>query len=107
MSRWVLVFFGLSFLSGAWGEENPSSDDGYHPLFDGKDLQGWLADPLTLAHWKVRDGIIETDGKGQNLISEVNFRDFEMIVEWRARLLVLTEESGSAVVPKLRSRIRP
>lgn len=83
MSRWVSVVFGLSFLSAAWSQDPPSTEAA-HPLFNGKDLQGWLADPLAIDHWKVKEGVLHADGKGHNLISEENYRDFELTVEWRA-----------------------
>ena len=84
MSRWACLLLGLLFIPAAFGQDEPATGAAHHPLFNGKDLQGWLADPLTTPHWKVKEGVIHADGKGRNLISEDNFRDFELIVEWRA-----------------------
>jgi len=83
MSRWAVLVFGLSFLSVVWSQD-PASNDASHPLFNGKDLQGWLADPMATEHWKVKEGVLHADGKGHNLISESNYRDFELTLEWRA-----------------------
>ena len=79
---------------------------GFTALFNGRDLAGWkglVADPLKRAkmtpeqlkaeqakadenmraHWKVEDGVIVFDGKGQNLCTAKPYRDFEMLVDWK------------------------
>jgi hypothetical protein len=79
---------------------------GYTPLFNGKDLTGWkglvgspktraamskdelataqkAADENMRAHWKVVDGELVFDGKGQSLCTDKDYGDFEMFVDWK------------------------
>jgi len=79
---------------------------GYVALFNGKDLAGWkglVADPEARAkmspaelkaaqvkadeqmrdHWKVEDGSLVYDGKGQSLCTSKDYGDFEMFVDWK------------------------
>lgn len=80
--------------------------EGFKALFNGKDLDGWkglVADPPTRAkmspealaeaqakadqrmrdHWKVVDGTLEFDGKGDSLCTIKDYADFEMLVDWK------------------------
>ncbi len=34
-------------------------------------------------HWKVEDGVLTFDGKGDNLCTSRDYRDFEMLVDWK------------------------
>jgi Domain of Unknown Function (DUF1080) len=79
---------------------------GYTSLFNGKDLSGWkglvgspktrgamsrdelaaaqkMADEKMRAHWKVVNGELEFDGKGDSLCTEKDYGDFEMFVDWK------------------------
>lgn len=79
---------------------------GFTPLFNGKDLAGWkglVSDPPARArmsredlaraqeaadqrmreHWKVEDGILVFDGKGENLCSARDYENFELLVDWK------------------------
>jgi uncharacterized protein (TIGR03000 family) len=78
---------------------------GFSALFNGKDLTGWQglvpinkrdkmtkeelaqaqkqADEKILPHWKVEDGIIEYDGKGNSLQRVKDYGDFELMVDWK------------------------
>jgi hypothetical protein len=79
--------------------------EGFHALFNGKDLTGWkglVGNPKTRAemtpeqlaeaqkkadqqmrdHWSVQDGILIYDGKGQSLCTAKDYRNFEMYVDW-------------------------
>ena len=79
---------------------------GFVALFNGKDLAGWkglVKDPPArakmsvaelaeaqekanadmLAHWKVEDGTLVFDGKGQNLCTAKDHADFELLVDWK------------------------
>ncbi|MFN8254507.1 MAG: family 16 glycoside hydrolase [Bacteroidales bacterium] len=82
------------------------ADKGFVSMFNGKDLTGWkayVADPIALAkmspkdlakkqskankkvgkNWNVKDGMIVFKGEGNNLLSDREYGDFEMIVNWR------------------------
>jgi hypothetical protein len=79
---------------------------GFKPLFNGKDLTGWkglvgspktraamskdelaaaqkTADEKMRAHWKVVDGELVFDGKGDSLCTDKDYGDFEMHVDWK------------------------
>jgi hypothetical protein len=79
---------------------------GFQALFNGKDLSGWkglVADPPKRAampadelakaqvaadqkmrdHWKVENGTLVFDGKGQSLCTAKDYGDFEMLVDWK------------------------
>lgn len=79
---------------------------GFVPLFDGRGLGGWkglVADPparakmtsLELAkaqaeadermraHWRVVDGVLVFDGKGESLCAADDYADFELLVDWK------------------------
>jgi hypothetical protein len=83
-----------------------SAPTGFVALFNGKNLNSWKgfvapfskwaefsteektskqkdADQKMKQHWHVKNGILEYDGKGQNLVSEKNYRDFELWADWK------------------------
>ena len=83
-----------------------SYEDGLVPMFNGKDLSGWqglVGNPITrkkmdskvlakkqseanlklVNNWSVKDGCIVFNGEGDNLCSEKQYGDFEMVVDWR------------------------
>ncbi len=82
------------------------SPKGFKPLFNGTDLAGWkglVGNPKTRAkmsneemsvaqkaanasmqtHWKVVDGVLQFDGKGQSLCTDQDYGDFELYVDWK------------------------
>ncbi len=85
--------------------------EGYVALFNGKDLTGWKglvspnggpparakmtaeqlateqakADARMKAHWKVEDGALVFDGKGDSLCTAKDYGDFEMYVDWKIK----------------------
>ncbi|USO00432.1 MAG: DUF1080 domain-containing protein [Phycisphaeraceae bacterium] len=80
---------------------------GWEALFDGVDLAGWTGgttrdpreleamsdeeriawrtrmDREILEHWRVDRGELISDGQGPNLVTERDFRDFELRVDWK------------------------
>ena len=83
---------------------------GFRALFNGKNLKGWRglmkgpnnnpikraalssserrvaqaeADANMTAHWKVVDGEIAFDGKGRSLQADRDYRDYELLVDWK------------------------
>ena len=82
------------------------SDEGFYPMFNGKDLSGWQglvenpisrskmnpkelakkqqeADKTVPENWSVKDGCIWFNGRGNNLCSVKEYGDFEMLVDWK------------------------
>jgi hypothetical protein len=87
------------------GPKDNTPPAGFVALFNGKDLSGWQgvipvnkraklgpeerakaqqeADAKVLPHWRVQDGVLTYDGKGDNLQSARDFGDFELYVDWK------------------------
>ena len=88
----------------------PAPPEGFVALFNGKDLEGWkglVADPekrakmsaeelaraqdnadrRMRAHWKVLDGALEFDGKGDSLCTAKDYADFDLYVDWKIKPL--------------------
>ncbi len=78
---------------------------GFSALFNGKDLHGWCgfigdfparaeyteeahaekqaeADSQMRKHWSVEDGLLVFDGQGKSLVTQEDFGDFELLVDW-------------------------
>jgi len=93
-------------LNGSADDQLNMPPEGFAALFNGTDLAGWkglVADPPKRAamsdevlakaqeeadqkmrdHWKVENGVIVFDGKGDNLCSAQDFADFELYVDWK------------------------
>jgi hypothetical protein len=91
MSRFTLfaLFLGMAAAvalaapAGA-AAPGPKPPPGFTALFNGKDLTGWRNADKQAAFWKVEDGTIHYVGKGgANLVTEKNYRDFELWVDWK------------------------
>ncbi len=57
---------------------------GWQLLFDGKTTAGWhnyLKDTLT--GWQVKDGVLFTNGKNGDIVTDRHFTDFELAAEWK------------------------
>ncbi len=76
------LLIGMIFAAAAFAQ------NGFQPLFNGKDLSGWDGDPRL---WSVRDGMIvgSTEGVSLNdnsfLISKKTYRNFILHVEMKLR----------------------
>jgi hypothetical protein len=62
---------------------------GFKPLFDGTSLDAWDLKPWQRAHWTLRDGVIDYDGKAEkkkgqvvDLWTKEKFGDLELYAEW-------------------------
>lgn len=62
-------------------------DAGFQSLYNGLDLEGWVAPPEIRSHWKASDWILEHDGKRgavePHLWTEAEYGDFVMVADWR------------------------
>jgi len=66
------------------------ADEGFVPLFNGKDLSGWKVPAGDNGHWKVVDGVIDYDARSEaagdkSLWTEKEYGDFVLRVEWRIK----------------------
>lgn len=74
---------GTILLTAASGPAAHHGDgDGWVSLFNGKDLSGWKT-PAAAHNWTVIDGVIDYEAKGGDLVSEKEYGDYELQLEWR------------------------
>ncbi len=86
-------------------KKDNSPPEGFTALFNGKDLTNWqglvelpqraklnpdelaekqkAANEKYLPHWKVEDGALVYDGKGQSLQTAKDYGNFELYVDWK------------------------
>jgi len=109
MRRLIMVLAGCAVCWGTGGAAQGADNtppSGFVALFNGKDLTGWKglvaspparakmapeklaeaqkkADERMRAHWKVEDGTLVFDGKGDNLCTAKDYADFELLVDWK------------------------
>jgi hypothetical protein len=89
MSRFRPALIASLVLSAAVARGG-DADDGFTPLFNGKDLAGWTVPEGDGGHWKVVDGVIDYDAQSQakgdkNLWTEREFGDFVLKLDWRIK----------------------
>lgn len=87
------------------GPNDNKPPEGFIALFNGKDLTNWQglvelptraklspeqlakaqkeANEKYLPHWKVQDGILFYDGKGQSLQTAKDYGNFELYIDWK------------------------
>jgi hypothetical protein len=112
-STGLALALALSFTAAQAAEKKarrPRKDNtppkGFVALFNGTDLTGWkglvadppkrakmtpeqlaeaqkTADEKAKAHWKVDNGVIVFDGKGDSLCTDKDYGDFELYVDWK------------------------
>jgi hypothetical protein len=68
----------------------PNAEEGWTPLFNGRDLSGWKVPAGDNGHWKVVDGVIDYDALSEapgekDLWTERTFRNFVLRLDWRAK----------------------
>ena len=56
---------------------------GFEALFNGKDLTHWKNEGKAKGHWTVKDGVLHYDGKGDSLVTDKDYGDFELYVDWK------------------------
>ncbi len=104
MAASFILLFGVLAPAAVAADNTPPA--GYIALFNGKDLSGWkglvaspparaamsaeelaekqkAADETMRQHWKVQDGVLTYDGKGQSLCTAKDYGDFELLVDWK------------------------
>ena len=87
--RWLCLLLGMAFFVPL-----ARAADEREPLFNGKDLSGWVAEPpeykdkatgKMMPMWAVRDGLLVTPGKAFGFLryDKRQFADFVLHVEYR------------------------
>src|SRR5579863_7696967 len=70
------------FLAG--GAAGARAQEGFRPLFNGKDLSGWVPINVAPETFTVRDGMIVSTGKPKGMLrTERPYENFILDVEWR------------------------
>jgi hypothetical protein len=91
--RWLSRFAraGLVLAVLIAGRGTAPAEEGFSPLFNGRDLAGWKVPVGDNGHWKVVGGVIDYDagseakGEDRSLWSEREFGDFVLRAEWRIK----------------------
>jgi hypothetical protein len=78
----ALILISASPQAGKW--------EGFVNLFNHRDLAGWIVPEGDNGHWKVVEGVIDYDARSEakgskNLVSEKEYGNFELHVEWRIK----------------------
>ncbi|MFO0942699.1 MAG: family 16 glycoside hydrolase [Pirellulales bacterium] len=102
--NFVCFFFALVFSSFVASAQEPKPPEGFRPLFNGKDLSGWIGlDPHAVdrlggekkdqklaemkeqfpKHWRVEHGQFVNDGHGPYATTEESFGDYELMIEYK------------------------
>jgi hypothetical protein len=101
MSAKPLIVAVLTLLAGSLA----IAQDGFTPLFNGKDLSGWKVPAGDNGPWKVVDGVIDYDaeseapGNDKSLWSERAFGDFVLKVEWRIKATPYVNPGVPIILP--------
>jgi len=90
---WILLALAVESAFGGAARADDALAEGFRPLFNGKDLNGWVAegvkeftaDGTTEPVWIVKDGEIHCRGKGFGFLryERESFDDFVFHVEFR------------------------
>ena len=85
-------------------EPNEGSRQGFVALFNGKDLDGWTTRQPDNNDWRVVDGVIDCDPKGdapgdRNLWSKNEYGDFELWVDWRIKETPYFNRKARIILP--------
>src|SRR5438034_4316562 len=76
--------FFLIFLMAVAGTALAANDDGFVPLFNGRDLSGWVNANCAPETWSVRDGVIHCPGFPTGAMRTARqYENFILEVEWR------------------------
>lgn len=75
----ALVFTALPLTT-----THAQTDDGFRPLFNGKDLDGWVRVTTDESTWSVQDGVLHCTGKPiGELRTDRMYQNFILEVDWR------------------------
>jgi hypothetical protein len=76
----ILALVLFAFVRGIFGAD----DDGFVPLFNGRDLSGWVNANCAPETWSVRDGMIHCTGRPTGAMRTARqYENFILEVEWR------------------------
>ncbi len=77
--------------------------EGFVPLFNGIDLDGWMVRNPDNQDWQVVEGVIDCDpheGPGdRNLWTTKSYGDFELMVDWRIKESPYINRAAKVILP--------
>lgn len=77
----ILLLFSIVLTASAWAADDENA--GFTPLFDGKDLAGWVNVDCAPSTFVVRDGMIITNGMPQGYLrTEKQYENFVLDLDW-------------------------
>jgi hypothetical protein len=95
LKRVIVLFLTITSFSGVFALDkgiNTLSEkekkEGWHLLFNGKNLAGWQTyEGKKITGWKVIGGVLNNSGfadvKGGDIITKKKFKNFELLLEWK------------------------
>ena len=79
--------------------------EGFTALFNGKDLTGWRVNPKVTEMWFIEDGVLKSPGLlrqwGADLVTENEYRDFVLMLDFRMPTLSDSGIMFRRLVPKI------
>jgi len=90
--------------TGADASQTARSGDGYVPLFNGLNLDGWKIPAGDNGHWKVVNEVIDCDALSEapgekSLESEHEYANFNLIVDWRIKETPYINHQVAQILP--------
>jgi Domain of Unknown Function (DUF1080) len=109
LRSFLIPLFGAAFVVA--GSRSIHAEDGSRPLFNGKDLSGWVPVNVAPETFTARDGMIVSTGKPTGVLrTDRPYENFVMELEWRhmqpggnAGLFVWSDALPAVGVPFTRS----
>jgi hypothetical protein len=78
------IYFFLLIIAVCWIAISQAMDEGFVPLFNGKNLDGWVNVNCAPETWTVRDGIIVCTGIPTGVLrTEKQYENYILELEWR------------------------
>lgn len=90
--------------TNAGPKETAISGEGFVPLFNGINLEGWKIPEGDNGHWKVVGEVLDYDAQSEaagekSLFSEREFRNFTLIADWRIKETPFTNPRVAEILP--------
>lgn len=88
------LLHALLLLTSALTFSNAAEEEGFQPMFNGKDLSGWVNANCAPETWSIKDGVISCTGVPTGALrTEKQYENFILECEWRH----LTSSGNSGV----------
>lgn len=82
--RSMAVLLAIGLVGGAAPGLPAAQDDGFVPLFNGKDLTGWVNVNTAPSTWRVVDGVIVCSGRPTGVLrTERMYENYILELEWK------------------------